>query len=84
VTGKPYLFPFERSPEAEQYAGELSQQTLAPAGRFLIYGGDRNVLAWRNWFRYRPEFHDWHSHRLGPFGDVEVALFESPSLAAVR
>ncbi|HEY6344548.1 MAG TPA: glycosyltransferase family 39 protein [Bryobacteraceae bacterium] len=81
VTGKPYLFPFERSPEAEQYAEELSEQTLAPAGRFLIYGGDRNVLAWRNWFRWRPEFHGWHSHRLGPFGDVEVALFESPSPA---
>ncbi|HEY7334743.1 MAG TPA: glycosyltransferase family 39 protein [Bryobacteraceae bacterium] len=78
VGGTPFLFPFERSSEAERYAADLSEQTLSSADRFLIYGGDRNVLGWQKWFRQRPEFHDWHSRRLGPFGDVEVALFESP------
>jgi hypothetical protein len=84
VGGKPYLFPFERSPDSEQYAADLAEHTLSSAGRFLIYGGDRNVLGWQSWFRRRPEFHEWRTRRLGPFGDVEVALFEGPSAVAVR
>jgi hypothetical protein len=50
VGGKPYPFPFERSSEADAYAAELAWSTLPSAGRFLIYGGDRNVWAWQNWF----------------------------------
>jgi len=84
VGGKPYLFPFERSRESEQYAADLSEHTLSSARRFLIYGGDRNVLGWQSWFRRRPEFHEWRTRRLGPFGDVEVALFEGPVAVAAR
>jgi hypothetical protein len=78
VQGKPYLFPFERSPEADAYAGELSASTLRSAGRFLIYGGDRNVWMWQKWFTQRSELAGWRSRRLGPFGDVEAVVFEKP------
>jgi hypothetical protein len=82
VAGKPYLFPFVRSPEAEQYAADLASKTLSTNSRFLIYGGDRNVFAWRDWFAARDEFAGWRTSRLGPFGDVEVVVFERPVVAA--
>jgi hypothetical protein len=77
VGGTPLLFPFESSAEAEQYATELAANTLPSSGRFLIYGGDRNVWLWQKWFAGRPELAGWQSRRLGPFGDVEVAVFEN-------
>jgi hypothetical protein len=83
LAGKPYLFPFEHSLEAEHYAEELSSRTLAVSPRFLIYGGDRNVHFWRDWFAQRPEFSTWPNRLLGPFGDVEVALFENPKFTSL-
>jgi hypothetical protein len=73
VTGEPYLLPYEDSPEARQYA-----ETLPHGRRFVIYGDNRNVHFWRNWFSARPELQNWHSRLIGPFGDVDVALFEAP------
>jgi hypothetical protein len=84
ISGKPLLFPFERSTEADAYATELAMHTLPSSGRFLIYGGDRNVWAWQTWFAERPELTGWSNWRLGPFGDVEVAVFESPEAASLR
>jgi len=69
-------FPFEASPEAEQYAAELSEQTLSKADRFAIYGGNKAVWFWRQWFGERPELSGWRVRRLGPFADVEVFVFE--------
>ncbi len=60
---------------AEEYAQWLSTGTLATAGRFAIYGGDRNVEFWRRWFAARPELRHWRNEKLGSFGDVEVAVF---------
>jgi len=74
--GKPYLLPFEASPEAKQYVESLTDGTLIASGRFLIYGGSGAVRYWRNWFSIRPEFSTWRRERLGPFGDVVVELFE--------
>jgi hypothetical protein len=79
LRGKTYLFPFENSPEAEEYARTLSKETLSAAERFVIYGGDRNVWFWRDWFARQPELAGWRFRLLGPFGDVEVALFEKPA-----
>jgi hypothetical protein len=76
--GKPYLLPFDDSPEAEQYVESLADGTLTRSGRFLIYGGSGNVRYWRNWFSIRPEFSTWRRERLGLFGDVVVELFEKP------
>lgn len=76
VRGKVYPFPFEASPEAEQFAAALSRDTLAVSDHFAVYGGDRNVLWWRDWFAARPELAGWQSRRLGPFGDVDVVVFE--------
>ena len=76
--GKPYLLPFENSPEAERYVESLADGPLAVSGRFFIYGGSGAVRYWRNWFSIQPEFSDWHRERLGPFGDVVVELFEKP------
>ncbi len=77
VPGKPYLFPFEDSPEAERYAATLAHDTLETAGRFVIYGSDRKVRFWRDWFAGQPEFAGWRHQDLGSFGDVEAVLFES-------
>ena len=76
--GTEYPFPFETSPEAEQYAATLSLNTLSKANRFFIYGSDTSVRFWRGWFSARPELANWHIHRVGLFGDVEVVVFESP------
>jgi hypothetical protein len=73
VTGQPYLLPYEDSPQARAYAATL---TFRP--RFVIYGDNRNVHLWRDWFAARPDLQGWHSRLLGPFGDVDVALFEAP------
>ena len=78
IAARPYLLPFEDSPEAEFYAGALARGLLSRTSHFLVYGGDRNVLYWRHWLAGRPELAGWHSRLLGPFGDVEVALFENP------
>ena len=80
--GKPYLLPFDDSPEAERYVTSLAQGAIPNNGRFLIYGGSGAVRYWRNWFSVRPEFADWHRERLGSFGDVVVELFERPGRAA--
>ncbi len=76
--GKPYLLPFEDSPEARRYVETLTDSTLIASGRFFIYGGSGSVRYWRNWFSIQPQFSTWHRERLGPFGDVVVELFERP------
>lgn len=80
MTGRVYPFPFTAPPfatpaEAVEYARSLASGTLAPAGRFAIYGGDVAVEFWRRWFAARPELRGWQSRRLGSFGDVEVTVF---------
>jgi hypothetical protein len=82
LAGKEYPFPFESSPEAEQEARQLTQGALAATGRFAIYGPERSVLVWRDWFRAQPELAAWRNRRLGSFGDVEAVVFEKPGLAA--
>jgi mannosyltransferase len=77
--GRLYPFPFETSPQAERFAAQLARQTLAPSGRFLIYGSACASEFWRKWFAARPEFAGWRSNRLGPFGDVDVVVFENPA-----
>jgi hypothetical protein len=77
LSGTPYLFAFEDSPEAERYADTLARGTFQASGRFVILGGDINVRTWRDWFALRPELADWRYRRIGLFGDVEVVLFES-------
>jgi len=84
VAGKEYPFPFESSPEAEMEARKLTQEVLPAAGRFAIYGPERSVLDWREWFRAQPELAAWRNRRLGSFGDVEAVVFEKPLPAARR
>lgn len=76
VHGREYLFPFKDSPEADQYAVSLCNDVFPSAGRFVIYGGRGNVRFWRDWFAQRPELDGWVNKRIGPFGDVDVVLFE--------
>jgi hypothetical protein len=78
VNGKPYLLPYGDSPAGKQYAEILAQSTLPAAGRFLIYGPAADVARWREWFAVRPEFAGWSNRQLGPFLDVDVALFAAP------
>ncbi len=80
IAGRAYTFPFATfpfvtPPVVEEYAQRLSLGTLAPAGRFAIYGWDRSVEFWRRWFAARPELDGWQSKGLGAFGDVEVVVF---------
>ncbi len=79
VGGKPYLLPFEKCPEGEAYAAELARKALQASRRFVVYGGDRNVRFWRDWFAARPELAGWRHVELGPFGDVDAVLFEKPA-----
>ncbi len=76
--GKPYLLPFEDSPEGHRYVQGLADSTLVRSGRFFIYGGSGSVRYWRNWFSIQPQFSAWRRERLGPFGDVVVEMFEKP------
>lgn len=78
LQGRAYPFPYETSPQAEHFAAALSAQTLAPSGRFLIYGSAYASGFWRKWFAARPELAGWRSSRLGPFGDVDIVVFENP------
>lgn len=78
IRGKPYLLPFQRSPEGERYAAALAA-LFAETPRFLIYGGDRNVFTWRNYFASRPELHGWGNRTSRQFGDVAVCIFENPA-----
>jgi hypothetical protein len=84
VAGREYPFPFESSPEAVLEARKLTQEVLPAAGRFAIYGPERSVLDWREWFRAQPELAAWRYRRLGSFGDVEAVVFEKPRVAAGR
>jgi hypothetical protein len=82
VHGHTYPFPFETSPEAEAFAARLSAQNLSSSERFALYGGDQAVRFWRGWLSARPELEGWRSRRLGPFGDVDVVVFENPHVTA--
>jgi hypothetical protein len=44
----------------------------------LVYGPAADVARWREWFTARPEFAHWRNRQLGPFLDVDVALFLAP------
>ena len=77
VHGKLYLLPYGDSPTGKQYAEMLARNTLSAAGRFLIHGPAADVARWREWFAGRPEFAGWRSRQLGPFLDVDVALFQA-------
>jgi len=79
IPGRKCLFPFETSPQAEQFASQLTSDTLIVYGRFLIYGDGINVTFWRGWFSARPELAGWRVRPMGSFGDVGVVLFEKPS-----
>jgi len=77
IAGKPILFPYDTSPEAEEFARQLTWKSLLPAGRFYLYGGRHVVHFWENWFSARPELAGWHRRSLGSFGDIEVVIVEN-------
>jgi mannosyltransferase len=84
LKGKAIPFPFETSPEAEQFAARLSTGVLAGTSKFAVYGGDRSAFFWREWFSARPELAGWRIRRLGPFGDVEAFVFERDAPRAAK
>jgi len=75
VRGRICLFPFETSPEAERYAGELMADVFPRSRRFLIYGGGGPVRFWREWFQKQTALAGWTARRLGPFLDVDLVEF---------
>jgi hypothetical protein len=76
VRGRALLFPFEPCPEAERYASELVGGPIGHAQRFAIYGSANSARDWRHWFA--APLPGWTARSLGPFGDVDVVLFEKP------
>jgi len=84
LQGRVYPFPYDASPQVEDFAAGLSRQTLAPSSRFLIFGPESATGFWRDWFAARPELAGWRWRRLGPFGDVDVVVFEKPTSRATR
>lgn len=79
VHGKPYLLPFDSSPEAERFVDEITGSVLKHWPRFALYGPGRSVREWRQWLASRPAFAGWRSRGLGSFGEVEVVVFEKPA-----
>ena len=77
--GKPYLFPFEISPEAERYAIQVTGSALVQSSRFMIYGGNAAIRFWTKWFAARPELAGWQYTR-HQFGDVDLMEFDAPSV----
>ncbi len=80
VRGKPYLLPFDASPEAERFLDGISGSVLKRWPRFALYGPGRSVREWRQWLASRPAFAGWRARGLGSFGEVEVVMFERPPL----
>lgn len=78
VNGKTYLLPFGDAPAGKEYAAALATSSLPAAQKFLIHGPASDVARWREWFAARPEFAGWSKRQLGPFLDVDVALFQAP------
>ena len=76
IESRPYLFPFEYSREGEEYALSFVREELQRSGRFVVYGGAKNVRDWTKWFGRRPELADWQEYNVGPFGNVEIVVFE--------
>jgi hypothetical protein len=74
VPGKTWLFPFEDSPEAEEFARRLATGTLARSSHFVLYGGQGQVDFWTDWFAARPELAGRSVERFRQFGDVEVVV----------
>ena len=81
IHGSVHPFPYDDSPEAQTAAVAVANRTLVKARRFVIYGSERSAKFWRNWFRARPELAGWRDRSVGPFGDVDVVLFEAGPLA---
>ncbi len=75
VAGQKVPFPFEGSVEAGVFAEALVRGPLANGKRFALYGGDRAVKFWREWFEARVD-PGVRSREIGSFGDVEVVVFE--------
>jgi hypothetical protein len=82
VRGRALLFPFEPCPEAERYASELVGGPIGHAQRFAIYGSANSARDWRHWFA--AHLPGWTARSLGPFGDVDVVLFEKPDVIMAR
>jgi hypothetical protein len=79
VPGHIYPLPFERSADAEDRVQAFSQQILARAPAFAVYGSSKAVASWREWLSGRLEAREWREQRLGNFGDVDVILFRNPA-----
>lgn len=67
------LFPFQTSPQAEQWASRL-----VLGDRFVIYGQAPSVEFWRKWFLDEPRLAGWTSQSLGNFGDVSAVILVRP------
>lgn len=65
-----------RSPESEQYAQLMIKERIAPAERFVVYGGRYSVNFWVEWFAQQPRLKGWSHRETGSFGDVAVVLFQ--------
>jgi hypothetical protein len=77
VKGATILLPARLSPEGELYAKTAIRERVAPAGRFVVYGGVYGVSHWTAWFTGQPELAGWKRRNVGSFGDVEVVLLEA-------
>lgn len=74
--GQQVLLPFDPSPASKAYAQILASDLLPHSPRFIIYGNDRNVNFWRDWFLKQSDLAKWHARSLGNFGDVEAVALE--------
>ena len=84
IRGTPYLLPFEPSSRSEQFVANLVNGPLVASGRFVLYGWSGNAKYWEVWLRNRPELAGWTYKNRGPFGNVDVIVFENTSTKKVQ
>lgn len=77
IRARTLLFPFDKSPEAERYAGKVAGDAALHSRNLVLYGSDGAVRLWREWFARSPEMAGW-SFRREQFGDVDVVELRRP------
>jgi hypothetical protein len=83
IRGKPELFPFMPSAQAQRYADSVFNEELLPAGRFVLYGSRLGTGYLFGYLAHRRELAHWRIEQKR-FGDIFIALFESDRPQARR
>jgi hypothetical protein len=80
LKGKALLLPFVESTASDGFMTQLLGSRLIPAGKFLLYGEQRQINYVYGWLRQRPELAAWSSEPHN-FGSVFVIDYRASTIA---